>query len=443
MPFPLWPPRRVRPSGTEKSCTSARDRRELTHSSIWLLVGAFLAGAYLWVNVAWIWRYVVSCDSDFQRYVLAARSVLSGQSPYILYDFDYPPLVAFLFLPFAPLSDLAAHVLWFACNHALYLYAAWRLWRHLGGDRIAGLSVAVVWVLMGAAPQSFALGQVNALLLVLILLWMGSATGGWVGRELPIALSCAIKLWPGGLLLPLVFRSRWQRLWRGLSLVTVAVVVPYVALWLFFDGPSLPRSSAYWLGTPSIFNLSLPAFCTRILTAPSSGASLPETWIKGNLPSQVVISPFEKLVSLVSAVAALALLLLVLVKMRPKRQVDPTFDENLAVLSGLFLAMPIVWTHYYLVLSPVLAFLFCRYWRSRRFLLAAGTSFLELVMTWLPLMGMDWYLGRYGYTLQHPVAFWLITGLPQLANSLVFAMLLRESTRRSGDRSQACVGHAH
>lgn len=431
--------RHRQPTGTETVRTPPSCGRQLSRPLAWVIPGFLLAGTYLWVNMAWIWRYVVSCESDFQRYILAARSLLRGQSPYTLFDFDYPPLVAFLFLPFAPLSDLAAHVLWFACNHALYLYAAWRLWRHLGGDRIAGLSVGIVWVLMGAAPQSFALGQVNALLLVLILLWIGSATGGWVRRELPIALGCAIKLWPGGLLLPLVFRRRWWRLWRGLSLITVAVVVPYVGLSLFFDGPSLPRSSAYWLGTPSIFNLSLPALFTRIMTAPPSGASLPETWIKGNLPSQVVISPFEKLVSLISAVTALALLLLILGRMRPRRQVDPTFAENLAVLAGLFLAMPIVWTHYYLVLSPVLAFLFCRYWRSRRFSLAAGTLLLELVMTWLPLIGLDWYLGRYGYTLQNPLAFWLITGLPLVGNSVVFAMLLQASTRRSADCFQPTV----
>lgn len=389
---------------------------------------------YFWLNVAWIWPYVLSCESDFARYLAAARHLLRGQSPYIVFDFDYPALLAFLLLPLTPWGDLAAHIAWFAMNHCLYVLAAWMLWRELGQDRVAAIAVGAVWALLGAAPQSFALGQINFFLLVLLLLWASPRHLKPGFRDLPIALATGVKLWPGGLLVYPLLRGEWRRFGRALVLILLAVGIPHLAVWVVSPKSFFPASHGYWLGTPSIFNLSLPALVTRIATAPQTGAPFPSSWVKGNLPSQANISPEEQLFSTLAALLSFAVVLAVLARaLRNADQPQPLL-KTLITLSGLFLALPIVWTHYRLLQAPGLALLISTFWRRRRFFHAVGALVLGLIMTWVPLLGFDLYLKRNGYTLAQPAVFWLLSSLPVLADLVVFFLMVRLVSETQRDK---------
>ena len=71
----------------------------------------------------------------------------------------YPPLLAYLLTPLAPLPYVTARWVWFLFSHACLLAAAWLMWRALGRDWIAAGSIAFVWAMGGAAPENLGWGQ--------------------------------------------------------------------------------------------------------------------------------------------------------------------------------------------------------------------------------------------------------------------------------------------
>ena len=106
--------------------------------------------------------------SDFWWYHQAGRAVLSGASPFSIEDFVYPPLFSFLIAPLALVGYETARSLWFGLSQVFLLAAGSLLWRILGADRLALLAVLSVWALGGAIAESLMLGQINPLLLVLV-----------------------------------------------------------------------------------------------------------------------------------------------------------------------------------------------------------------------------------------------------------------------------------
>src|SRR5581483_5079573 len=71
--------------------------------------------------------------SDFFGYLKGADDVLHGRSPYNNPAFFYPPLLAFLAIPFAVLDYTTARWVWFVLSHLLLIGAAGLLWRGMGG----------------------------------------------------------------------------------------------------------------------------------------------------------------------------------------------------------------------------------------------------------------------------------------------------------------------
>ncbi len=91
---------------------------------------------YLWSTVVKVAPELPK-PSDLSFHVAAARAILSGQTPYIDINYDYPPLAGFLAIPLTPFDYLTGRRIWFALSQICLLLAARLLWRFFGGGRSA------------------------------------------------------------------------------------------------------------------------------------------------------------------------------------------------------------------------------------------------------------------------------------------------------------------
>src|SRR5882672_923396 len=149
--------------------TSGAGRRILFNALTTGLAGVFLYRS-LWLPLSVLDRY----DADFRHYYAAAACLLAGRSPYELKGFDYPPLTPLIVLPVAWLPFPEARVVWLIANWLCLAAAGFFLLRILGNDRKALLIVAALWALSGTVAENMVLGQVNPLLLFLVVLaWWG------------------------------------------------------------------------------------------------------------------------------------------------------------------------------------------------------------------------------------------------------------------------------
>lgn len=210
-------------------------------------------------------RHHLHANIYSQAVLTPARAVEGVGSPLPL-PYTYPPLFAYLLIPFTFVSFHAAVRAWMAVNvviwlscaallaAGLYRYLRPRLvfasapsvsrpakaagwWTRLVVDPAAPLALALATTLCLAfapARQTLLLGQINFLVLLPLALvpWL-TRTGHerWVG----IAIACAamLKLTPGVLLLYLALRRRWEAL---IAAIVALIVLALVSMLL--AGPS-------------------------------------------------------------------------------------------------------------------------------------------------------------------------------------------------------------
>lgn len=174
-----------------------------------------------------LWYSAKEPEMDFQVYRMGGRHV-SGSSLYSAHIevlgrhllFTYPPVAALLFWPISRAPVFAGQVLWDAVNIAALWalialsVAAARSRRLVPSDwRIALLLLAPVALLLYPVRSDLALGQIN---IVLVLMIVADLTTGlsWRGRTLPrgvlLGLAAAIKLTPLVFVPYLVVSRQWR-----------------------------------------------------------------------------------------------------------------------------------------------------------------------------------------------------------------------------------------
>jgi Glycosyltransferase family 87 len=393
---------------------------------------ATCCGFYLWRNVLAALPYLRSGPSDFTNYLLAARALVAGRSPFSVPNFDYPPLLAFLAVPLAGLPDATARLMWFVFGHLCLLAAAAIVWRRLGGDRVALVAVAAAWAFGGAVAENLVLGQVNPLLLLLL---AGSLSAAWQARPLGAALlgaAAAIKLWPIAVLLKEATARRWRSLGAGLLTAAALLVGPWAFIAAILPPPHSPPRAGYWMGTPALLNFSVPAVALRLLEPPQGSGPLPSNWVVGNDPGQLALSPAHAL----AATATGALVFGVGVWLLARRAGRATAQgDHLAAAALVALALaaaPISWYQYQLLNVLGAAVLAERWLRGRRFAALTALACVVAAVSWTHGALLAPYIGRYGWTAANPVWLWAATSLVPIADLALFGMLLGELGRGRG-----------
>lgn len=405
------------------------DRGALRGGTMALL--AFFAAVYLVHQVLWPAWHLPRLTGDVANYLAAARALAGGGSPFAVHGFDYPPLLAFLLVPLAPLDEPAARWAWFAVGQAALLAAGWWTWRAAGGGREAALAVAATWSLGGTAAVNLAIGQATPLLVAAIAAALAAARRRPAAGAVWVGLAAALKLWPGLLL------AGWlARPWRRGLLIGAAVFVLLVGgpiAWLAASGrePALPPGSGYWAGTPAPLNTSLPAAVLRALDPPAAGEPLPLTWTSGDSTAAVLPAAWKRAV----AVAAGAVLVLVagglLLAPSVGRGQPPSALAVAALASVAVVASPIGWYHYGLAHWPAVALLASAHLRERRAARLAAFAGLALLATHPEWIGFGRYAARHGWTAADPVALYLATTAPTVASLALVAWLIAEVRRRA------------
>lgn len=392
---------------------------------------ALFAAVYVAHQVVWPASHLPRQTGDVANYLAAARALAGGGSPYVVHGFDYPPLLAFVVLPLAPLDQLTARWIWFVVGQVALLAAAWATWRAAGGGRGAALAVAATWSLGGTLAVNLAIGQSTPLLVAAIAAALAllprrpTAAAAW------LAVAAALKLWPGLLLAAWLARP-WR---RGLVAGTVVFVLLTAGPigWLAATGraPALPQSSGYWAGTPAPGNVSLPAAVLRLVDPPAAGGgALPITWTSGYSTAAVLPEPWQRAVAVAAGavlvlVAGGALLAPALAAGRPPSRLAVASLAGVAVA-----ASPIGWYHYQLALFPAIALLLAAYLAERRWRALAGFAPLALVATHPEWLGFGWYVERYGWTAANLPALYLSTGAATVATLALLAWLVVAVRRR-------------
>lgn len=374
--------------------------------------------------------------SDFWWYHQAGQAILSGNSPFSVEDFAYPPLFAFLMTPLAALSYEAARWAWFLLSHGFLLGAAFCVWRMAGADRLALLVVMGVWASGGSIAESLMLGQINPLLLFLVALsWWPLQEGLAAGS---VAVAAAVKIWPAPLLAAYAAVHKMRAAFQGVFVLAGLFVVPWCLIRLLLAPPWFPPATNYWMGTPALFNFSLPAVVLRVLDPPLDPGRLPHNWEFGNNVHELTVDPSHLWISVFVAASLLAAGIALLLWRAGRNTSLPLASAAMVALS--IAASPVSWSHYHLLQYPGVALVLTGLLRQRRMAAAAVLITLFWGTYQLPILGLGSYLENYGWTAGNMALLWALTSLTAVCSLSLFVFYLREVVRGQGSGAQEVSG---
>lgn len=193
-------------------------------------------------------RILGSAPIDLDVYRGGGAAVLAGHPVYagpvsrgLL--FTYPPFAALLFTPLAVLPAAVYKGAFLILNCALLVLVAWRSWRLVSGWRggllaVAALATAATVMITEAVRSDLAVGQINLVLLALIVLDLtGREDRPW--RGVGVGIAAGIKLTPLIFVLYLLAVRRFRA-----AAVAAGTFVGTILLGFAVPG----GSSVYWLG---------------------------------------------------------------------------------------------------------------------------------------------------------------------------------------------------
>jgi hypothetical protein len=395
------------------------------------LLLALLFLVYALVHVLFVLSRVGAEQSDFSVfYYPAARAVLAGRSPYFVVGLAYPPLLPFILLPLALFPAAWARLVWFALSHAFAAAAGVRMWQVLGRSWCAALAVTGAWATSGALFEDLREGQVNTLLLLLVVFALWPAAGKPRRGPAALGVAIAVKLWPAVMLFADAIRRRWRTIMRACAVALVLVVLPWLFVAVVLSGPPAPQRTDFWAGSPGALNGSLPGVALRLLDPPRRGAALPTPWVAAHNVETFRATRLQTAVSL--GVAVVFFVLGAAALARGTRLANEPSSEQLASAAFIALALvsaPVVWPHYHVLQLPGVAMLGERFMRrgawARLVLLGAAS----LVSTWAMALILGPYLTHFGLTVAHPLLVWTLTSMTPAGALAILVLLVAELNR--------------
>ncbi len=144
---------------------------------------------------------------DFNDFWAAAGDMLAGQDPYLRARFVTPPLSAIPFLPFAPLSQPVAAMVFCGINIVALTFGIAALVRAFALGRIATLALALTCALSPCTLMLVERGNLDGLVFVALsgFLLFGEAR---LAGPLCLALAACLKLYPAVFIPALVARGQ-------------------------------------------------------------------------------------------------------------------------------------------------------------------------------------------------------------------------------------------
>lgn len=300
--------------------------------------------------------------TDLHVYRYAGRTVLDGMSVYAADDpvtglpFTYPPFAAVLMVPLALVPGWLAAGLWTGASaaSAAATVVVVRREHELPTPGCLVASVALAAIALEPVWQNLAFGQVNALLMLAVVVDLVRPERRWSG--LLVGVVAGIKLTPLVFVVLLVLVGRRAAAGRAVLAFAATVAVGLVAV---------PGGSSYWtdglldarrVGPPALaHNQSVFGALTRLLDGP------PPTWFW-----MAVAGPLALVVVVLGAVCW--------------RRGDRVLGTCLAAMAML-LASPIAWSHHWVWAVPVAVAL----WeRSRWAAVAWSAVFVSRPILWPP-----------------------------------------------------------
>lgn len=350
------------------------DRRTGTISVLRILV--LVLGCVLLIAGVWIFlrqlNFVTNPRSDFGLYYASARNLLEGRSIYTN-EYYNTPMMTVLVLPFALLPLPAAAVVWSFASLASYLLTGWLILKELN----TRLSFPALILLTGFGlcwfpfEEGISLGQVSVILAMLVFVgWALVRNGRTVSGGAVLGLAAAVKLFPGIILVYLLFRKQWKAaLSMAISAAAFTLLSFLITGWqdfLVFIRTIILNPSPY---TTIPLNLSIKGVTDRLF----SGGP----WVDPIASSPVLTQGLWIILSL-------ACLVVMVYQLRTFPQTKAGDDRAFAItLFAMMLISPITWPHNYPFLVLAL-FILLKELMETRNLWLFRLGLIELILISIP-----------------------------------------------------------
>lgn len=324
----------------------------------------------------------------------------------------HPPVCVLLTLPFGALPYHQAVVIWNVVSLAA-LGVSLVMILNAGGvglPRWAWLPVVSLLLLSSPLGRQVAMAQLNLVLLLLFTLaWRLERTGHFAASGVCIGLAASVKVFPGFLFLYFLAQRRSTALATGFATLLLLNVFSLLMLG--------------WPAWEDYFTVVMPTVA-NFFTA-WENASITGFWAKLFDPSNPAVVPIFVAPELARSLTVLSELTLAATMCWAIYRANSPGKRDCAFAAGVVAAIllsPIVWQHYYVILTLPLLILWHQLSASKpiRFLLCCAIFLLAINPAWIAGADVSTY-GQGGVVIQ-PTAAMPIKTLTTL--SFQFYMLL-------------------
>ncbi|GAA4025424.1 glycosyltransferase 87 family protein [Allokutzneria multivorans] len=312
--------------------------------------------------------FVIMTDFiDLTVYEAGARALVDGSPLYEgkidggMYSYTYPPFSTLLFAPMVLGPLWLWKLLVFPVNTALVACAVWlslRIMGHAGDRDTRRITLALTALLFWVEPVAWTmyLGQVNLVLLVVLLFGLHKRTEVWLG--LAVGFAAGVKITPAIFVIYFLLTRRYKA-----ALVAVATFLGTVAISLAVTpGDTLRYWSGTFLRTERVgevviqMNQSLNGLLARLFTVDKPPTVL---WLG---------------VALLAALAGLSVAVLA------HRRGETLLGFTLVGMTGAAVS-PISWSHHWVWFVPLVV-VAAHGWRRRRADIVALAAFTAVTFAW-------------------------------------------------------------
>jgi alpha-1,2-mannosyltransferase len=287
---------------------------------------------------------------DLDVYRRGAAALAAGRPIYDLvpgeYPFTYPPFAAILMLPLGLLGRAGAIAAMAILSLAAFALVCVITFRRLQIDRRLAWFLALGAISLQPVYQTFELGQINLVLMALVMLDCLVLPPRY--RGLGVGIAAGVKIIPGIFVLYFALRRDWRAVAQSsatfaATVLVSAIVMPHETMSYWTH---LMSAAARTGDTISSVNQSLPAVLARLM--------------HNRYPPTVVV-----------ALVSLGGIALAVIAARKELARGHNLAALVCIATGGLLASPVSWSHHYVWAAPALIILFVE---RRTIAAAAGAA---------------------------------------------------------------------